>query len=127
LSRELCLAFVRDLNARDLGLLERWFSDQSLVSIPPRSELRGTRRVLAFFRSVFRIYDEIHWRVTEVYEIGERRCAYLTESWGTLRGGGPYRNDIVTLIEFDAEGRIIFLSDYFKDTSTFIRSESKAS
>jgi ketosteroid isomerase-like protein len=118
---------VRDLEAHDLSRLEHWFSDESVVRIPPCEEIQGTRRILAFFRSVFRLYDELHWCVTDVYETGERRCAYLTESWGVLRGGVPYRNQIVTLVEFNEEGGIVFLSDYFKDTSAFVRTEFKAS
>jgi ketosteroid isomerase-like protein len=126
-SRDRCLAFVRDLEAHDLSRLDQWFSDKSVVRIPPCDEIQGARRILAFFRSVFRLYDEIHWHVTDVYETGERHCAYLTESWGTLRGGVPYHNQIVTLVEFDDQGCIIFLSDYFKDTSAFVRTEFKAS
>src|SRR5258708_38378790 len=111
---------MRDLEAHDLRGLERWFSETTTVCIPPGEPLSGTRRILAFFRTVFRSYDEIHWHVTDVYPVAGRRCIYLTESWGA-RCGAAYRNQIVTLIDFDDAGRIAFLSDYFKDTAPFVR------
>jgi hypothetical protein len=117
-SEDLCRAFMRDLEAHDLRGLERWFSESTTVCVPPCEAVRGTRRILAFFRTVFRSYDEIHWRMTDVYAVPGRRCIYLSESWGTRRGA-EYRNHIVTVIDFDADGRITFLSDYFKDTVPF--------
>lgn len=119
----MCRAFVRDLDAHDLRRLEPWFSEATLICIPPEEALRGTRRILAFFRAVFRRYEELHWRVTDVYPVAAGRCIYLTDSWGR-RGGAPYRNHIVTLIDFDAEGRIAYLSDYFKDTAAFTRRDT---
>jgi len=79
----------------------------------------GKRRNLALFRAIYRMYADLHWKVTEVHPIGERRFVYLTDSWGTIGPGREYRNKIATLITFDDDGRILTLSDYFKDTAIF--------
>jgi len=104
---------------RDHRALEEWFAESAQVWVPPRPSIRGRRRVLAMFRAIFARYDELHWRVTDVHGLGPRRAVYLTDSWGTLDGTTPYHNHIMTLIEFDADGRILSLSDYFKDTVAF--------
>jgi ketosteroid isomerase-like protein len=118
-SEELIRGFVRDLNSRDLTKIATWFADDAIVSIPPQERLEGARRALAFFRSVFRLYEEMHWEVGEVLPVGPRRFVYFTESHGRFRSGAAYRNSIVTVIHFDEAGRITFLSDYFKDTTAF--------
>lgn len=108
-----------DLETRDLERLRSWFTDESRLWIPPAGPVTGIRRILALFRATFRMYGEIHWRVTEVHPLGGSRYVYLTESWGTTDEGRPYRNDIATIVDFDEEGRIASLSDYFKDTAIF--------
>jgi ketosteroid isomerase-like protein len=118
-NRQRCLDFMADLERRDPARLSRWFTDTSTLSIPPRPAVQGARRIQALFRAIFRLYADIHWRVTEVHELDARRCVYFSESWGTLQGGGPYANQIATLIEFDEAGHIASLSDYFKDTAVF--------
>jgi limonene-1,2-epoxide hydrolase len=117
MSDERIHAFVRDLNTHDLALIESWFTETTSLWIPPRAPVTGARRIAALYRAVCRMYDELRWRVTEVHPIGAAGFVYLTESWGALKGGAPYKNSIVTLIRFDAGGKIEFLSDYFKDTS----------
>jgi len=116
---ELCRAFMRDLDAQEVDHLQAWFSAASVVWIPPRPPVRGARRIVALFRAALRGYRDIHWRVTRVHTVGPRQCIYFSESWGTRRSGAPYRNHIVTLVEFDEDGRIASLSDYFKDTAVF--------
>jgi ketosteroid isomerase-like protein len=118
-SSERCVAFMRDLERRDLKVLKPWFSEETVLWVPPRPPVKGARRILCMFRAIFRMYADIHWRVTEVHPLGGRRYLYLTESWGTIGQGTPYTNHVLTLIEFDAEGRIASLSDYFKDTAIF--------
>jgi ketosteroid isomerase-like protein len=117
MSAELIRSFVDDLNTKDIRLLEAWFTDETSLWIPPRDPVTGARRIAALFRAVFRMYDELHWRVTDIYSIGEAGWVYLTDSWGALKGGVPYNNSIVTVIRFNGDGKIVYLSDYFKDTS----------
>jgi limonene-1,2-epoxide hydrolase len=119
MSVEACRAFMDDLESRELKRLERWFSDTTELWVPPAAPVTGGRRILAMFRAIFRMYADLHWKVTEVHAIGERRFFYLTDSWGTIGEATPYRNHVATVIVFDEEGRIASLSDYFKDTAIF--------
>ena len=104
---------------RDHRTLETSFAESAEVWIPPRPVIRGRRRILAMFRAIYARYSELHWRVTAVHALDERRGVYLTDSWGTVDGEMPYHNHVMTLVEFDEDGRIVSLSDYFKDTGVF--------
>ena len=120
-----CRAFMDDVERRDLPALVGWFSAEAEMWIPPRPAVHGARRVVALLRAIFRLYPEIHWKVTAVHAIDENRCIYFTDSWGTIGRDTPYSNKIATVIRFDADGRIAFLSDYFKDTTIFAAGRSR--
>ena len=120
MSRDRVYAFMDDMESRDLDRLAKWMTDQTTFWVPPREPITGGRRVLALLRAIFAAYDTIHWDVRHVYEISPTRSVYFHETVGTLaKGGAPYTNQVVTLIDFDADGRIAYLSDYFKCTATF--------
>jgi hypothetical protein len=36
-----------------------------------------------------------------------------------MNGKGTYENEICTIIHFSESGKIVYLSDYFKDTRSF--------
>ena len=119
MSQDLCLAFVRDLQQRDLPSIKNWFTDSSVLWMPPLEPIQGQRRIIATFRIIFRKYSDIHWKVSDVYSAKNGRYIFATDSWGTIGKSTPYKNSILTIIDFDAEGHILFLSDYFKDTAIF--------
>ncbi len=110
---------MNDLNLKDMDKLADWFHDASEVWIPPAPPVKGNTRILAMFRAIFRKYNSLSWKVTEIHQLTDLRCFYFSESWGILNGQ-PYQNRIVTDIAFNEDGRIDHLSDYFKDTAVFI-------
>lgn len=119
LSQDLCLAFIRDLQQCNVEAIRHWFTEKSILCMPPMPEIHGQRRILATFRIIFRKYSEIHWKVSDVYSAGNGRYIFATDSWGVIGKSTPYKNNILTIVDFDAEGHILFLSDYFKDTAIF--------
>lgn len=125
MSRELVEKFMVDLESRDVERLRPWFHDESVLWMPPVGKIEGARRILAAFRIIFRGYSDLHWNVTNIMDAGNRRFVYETDSWGTIGKSTPYKNHILTIIDFDEHGRIVFLSDYFKDTAIF-SAEKKA-
>ena len=108
-----------DLQTLNTENIAKWFDDQSKLCLPPSLPLVGKRRILTLFGLIFRRYRELFWNVTEVYPAGDWKLVYQTESRGTFTDGRPYANSILTVIEFSPEGKIRFLSDYFKDTAIF--------
>jgi len=119
LSLEYCHAFMADLEARDLDRLKSWFTPESILWIPPSDAIQGQQRIVVMFRLIFRMYTEIHWKVTEIYAVSPSRYIFLTDSWGVIGKQTPYKNNVVTIIEFTSSGKIQFLSDYFKNTAIF--------
>ena len=114
-----CLSFMSDLQQKNLSDLEKWFTDESIVWIPPLDPLKGKRKIIILFRAIFSKYNQLNWQVQQVHQIEDRRCIFHTESWGELKNGRAYKNSIVTDISFNDKGEIIDLSDYFKNTSDF--------
>lgn len=111
--------FMQDLNSLNLQELEKWFTDETVIWIPPAKEISGKTRILALFRAIFRRYEKIEWNVSEIFNLGDDKYFYLTDSLGNLLGRDSYRNQICTVIQFSESGKILYLSDYFKDTESF--------
>lgn len=111
--------FMKDLNTLNPEHLEKWFTDESTIWIPPSKEISGKNRILALFRAIFRRYEKIEWNVAEIFHLGNNKYFYQTSSVGNLTGKETYRNEICTVVQFSECGKILYLSDYFKDTKVF--------
>lgn len=111
--------FMKDLNSLDIKHLEKWFTDESVIWIPHTKEISGKNRILALFKAIFRKYDRIEWQVFEIFPLGDQKYFYQTKSYGTMINKGIYENSICTVVHFSEAGKIIYLSDYFKDTQAF--------
>ena len=114
--------FMRDLRLKDCRRLRHWFSEESWVWLPPADPVVGVGRILALFRGIFRRYADLEWEVSRFYPVSSSTIIYETVSWGSLKGNDgdtPYRNSIITVLEFDLQGKIKRLSDYFKDPAAF--------
>ena len=112
-------SFMQDLNTLDVENLRKWFDENSKIWIPPMKEVEGGKRILALFRTIFRKYNHIEWKESEIFNLGKGRFFYETVSKGDMKIKGAYNNQICTIIEFAENGKIRYLSDYFKDTSCF--------
>lgn len=112
-------SFMEDLNSLKIENLQKWFNDESRIWIPPAGEVVGARRILALFRAIFRKYEKLEWNVDEIFHLGNGKFFYETMSKGTIADKGIYSNQICTIVSFAENGKIKFLSDYFKDTSCF--------
>lgn len=117
--KQKCVQFMSDLQTRNFEKIGDWFSESSTVWVPPASPVTGSQRILALFRAIFRKYESIEWKVTEVHRLNTNRYFYISESWGIKGTSLPYKNTVATDITFNHEGKIERLSDYFKDTAAF--------
>lgn len=110
---------MKDLNSLNPDHLEKWFTEDSRIWIPPSKEIMGKNRILALFRAIFRRYENIKWTVSEIFHLGNEKYFYQTSSVSRLTGKDSYENEICTIIQFSECGKIMYLSDYFKDTKVF--------
>lgn len=108
-----------DLNTLKVENLQKWFVEDSKIWIPPANEIHGGNRILALFRAIFKRYENIEWKVSQISDLGNDRFFYETVSIGKMFGKEEFTNHICTVVEFTDSGKIKFLSDYFKDTTGF--------
>jgi len=117
--RERVKAFMQDLQSKEIVNLKKWFGPDSQLWMPPGGPIEGASRILATFRKIFSRYKNLNWKVARIYPVDSRTFIFETDSWGVIGENRPYKNSILTIIEFDESGKIARLSDYFKDTAIF--------
>jgi hypothetical protein len=119
LMKEKILAFMEDMRSKDACRVAEWFSEDSVLWIPPAQPIKGQLRIKALFRAMFNRYDFLKWTILDILPINDNRCIHICDSHGKLKGSDEYRNQVITDIVFNNEGKIQSLSDYFKDTAVF--------
>jgi limonene-1,2-epoxide hydrolase len=113
------LNFMEDMASKDAGRVAGWFTDDSTLWIPPAQGIIGLQRIKALFRAMFSRYEYLQWDIVEIIPISNSRCFHVCNSKGKMKGQPEYTNRVITDIVFDEDGKIISLSDYFKDTAVF--------
>jgi len=103
------------LNNRDLTLLEEYLDEQATFDFPGTTLIKGRKKIILFFKILFRKYPRLTFTVKETLVEGEGVCVLWTNN-GTNNKGHAYNNSGVTFVRI-TDGKILFLSDYFKDTS----------
>jgi ketosteroid isomerase-like protein len=107
------------MNARDPAAFAALLAEGALFHFPGTKPIEGAARIEKFVKILFYKFPVLAFELRRV--IADERCAAI--EWtnaGANRDGAPYRNAGVTVIELNADGRVTYLSDTFKDTS-FIR------
>ena len=112
---QLALSVFNAMNSRDFSELERNVSDNGAFDFPGTGKIEGMKRVILFLKALLRKYPSLMFTVSEVLVDNHRACAVWTNK-GASSSGQPYQNSGVTLLHF-SDNRILFISDYFKDTS----------
>jgi ketosteroid isomerase-like protein len=103
------------MNTRNFDEFEKIITDDVAFDFPGIGRTEGSRRTLLLLKSILRKYPKLHFTVTETIIDGDRSCAVWTNE-GVDSKGNPYANSGITLLHF-SDGKITFISDYFKDTS----------
>jgi ketosteroid isomerase-like protein len=111
LSREL----FRAMNSREFSAFENVITENVAFDFPGVGRTEGRRRSALLLKSILRKYPKLRFDVQEIIAKGDRACVVWTNQ-GEDTNGRPYSNRGITLLHF-SEGRIAFISDYFKDTS----------
>ncbi len=103
------------MNSREFEAFEEVITDTVAFDFPGVGRTEGARRTLLLLKSLLRKYPELTFSVNEIIVQGNRACAVWVNQ-GKNSQGVPYSNSGVTLFHL-TEGKISFISDYFKDTS----------
>ncbi|MBN2526206.1 MAG: nuclear transport factor 2 family protein [Deltaproteobacteria bacterium] len=113
-----CLALLFDaMNQKSLDALGDILADDAVFHFPKTAPLKGKKRIVTFMKLLFRKYPNLTFQVGRI--TGDPVCA--AAEWtnsGDTKTGDHYENAGVTFLEMN-NGKIIYLSDTFKDTDRF--------
>jgi len=114
-NRRIAAVIFTALNNRDLSQLDDYLDEDATFDFPGTTLIKGRKKIILFFKILFRKYPHLTFTVKETIVEGEGVCVLWTNS-GTTSNGHAYNNRGVTFVHI-TDGKILFLSDYFKDTS----------
>jgi ketosteroid isomerase-like protein len=116
-NRKFATEFFERINNRSLDQVEDVLTEDSRLYFPKTQPVVGKDRIVKFFQILFRQYPELRFEIQHVIAEGDGVAIHLTNR-GMNRKHEHYENEGVTLFQFE-DGRIVFISDFFKDTSKF--------
>lgn len=109
------------MNKKDFSDMEPFMDDHIIFDFPGVDQAVGKKRVLLLLMVILRKYNEIKFDVKDIL-LENNKAVAIWSNKGLTNDNKQYLNEGVTLVEFK-NGKIILLSDYFKDTS-FTQSKS---
>ncbi len=113
--KEIAVGIFGAINKRDFTEFESYINDDLIFNFPGVDEMKGAKRVILFFNILFRKYKSLKFNVTEVIAQDNKVCV-MWNNVGEEKDGALYENTGLTWFVF-TDGKISFMSDYFKDTS----------
>ena len=112
--KETVLKFFQVLNEQDLVEADNLLDPRAELFFPKTQPMVGKDRILKFLKIFFRQYPELVFTVERVIRQGDQAAVHWTNR-GMNRRKDPYENEGVTILEMK-NGKIVFISDFFKDT-----------
>jgi ketosteroid isomerase-like protein len=109
------LKFFEVFNSRDMAEMGKLLHPEAEFYFPKTQPLIGKDRILKFLKLLFRQYPELSFTVARVICQKDQAAVHWTNR-GMNRRQEPYANEGATIIEFK-EGKISWISDFFKDTA----------
>ena len=114
-TRQLSEIFFNALNSRDPSDLLIHLAENAVLDFPGAGRIEGRKRIVAFVRVLFRKFPKLEFTIHDMIVEKERACVVWTNT-GERANGDAYRNSGITFAKI-TDGKIDFISDYFKDTS----------
>ena len=105
------------MNQKDLSPLDDALSDDAVFLFPKTAPLEGKKRILSFLKILFRKYPNLTFTIGRTTGDPVTAAAEWTNR-GESKNGEVYENAGVTFLEAQ-DGRIVYISDTFKDTGKF--------
>ena len=115
--KQLFHKFFEVLNHRDTKEMKVLLGPDAQFYFPKTRPLTGRDRILKFINILFRQYPKLTFKVQRIILQGDRAAVHWTNQ-GETRRKEPYQNEGVTILEMQ-DGKISFISDFFKDTEKF--------
>ena len=112
---DLALLLFKEMNIKSFKEIDGYLHDNLALDFPGAGRVDGKRRVLVFFQALLRKYPILCFNVYEYFADGEQVCVLWTNKGENL-AGEAYENSGVTVMHIE-DGKITFISDFFKDTS----------
>lgn len=109
--------FFHVINERNLEKLEDLLDEKAEFYFPKTQPLLGKEKILRFFKILFRRYPELVFQIKRRIIQGEAAAVHWSNE-GVKKGGEQYANEGITLLETKSQ-KIVFISDFFKDTEKF--------
>ena len=109
--------FFNLFNQRDIQELAALMVPEAEFYVPKTQPLLGRDRILKFLKLLFRQYPKLIFEVQRVIQQDDQAAVHWTNK-GMNRRKEPYQNEGVTIFEMK-DGKIRFISDFFKDTEKF--------
>lgn len=114
-NRRLAKAFMGALNKRDYSEFQKRLTEGAALDFPGPGRIESRKKIISFIKALFRKFPKLTFSVNDVIVEEDRACIVWTNV-GERNDGEPYNNSGITYMQM-ADGRITFISDYFKDTS----------
>jgi ketosteroid isomerase-like protein len=114
-NRELAELVVTSMDKRDFTLYEKHVAEDAELDFPGAETVRGCRRIIVFLKAVLRKYPELKFTIENII-VDEAGAAVVWANKEKDKSGEPYSNRGITFVQM-RDGKIILISDYFKDTS----------
>ena len=109
--------FFEVFNHRNLDKIEHLISPDAELYFPKTQPLIGKNHILKFFNILFRHYPQLSFDIRRIIIQGHQAAIHWTNQ-GKNKHEAPYENEGVTIMEL-MDRKIIFISDFFKDTEKF--------
>ena len=103
------------LNRRDYSEFQKHLTEDAALDFPGPGRIESRKKVITFIKALFRRFPKLAFTVHDVIVENDRACIVWTNV-GERNDGEPYNNSGITYMQM-ANGKITFVSDYFKDTS----------
>lgn len=108
--------FFDALSVDDVPRAAEVLADDVLFLFPGIRPVHGKTLTTRMLRVIRRRFIDIRWTRTMSLSA---EPDWLISTWsveGSFIAGGAYRNEVVSIVRLDQDGRVAYLSDYFKST-----------
>lgn len=109
------------MNSRSMTVLEQNLAEQAVFDFPGAGVVTGSRKITVFLKALLRKYPRLVFTVDDVLCDRDRACV-VWHNEGISSTGEDYANRGITLVHH-ADGKIMLISDYFKDTAFALKKE----